>query len=708
MMKRRIPPAVSSGVSLVVGAVAVAASASRALYAVALWAIALAVYTRSQAVAAALGAVAMFVAGIASRGRPPAEVAVVGVVGVSLLIAAAAPLLQRTIRRRASHRHSVSLLAALRRGRHPARGGRRLVQMAPGAARAVRAGAAATVTASRHRLLSSARLIFREQWAATSGVLNLTVLGAGWFQPFLLGRPLGSLLVTLLAAISDPRVAAAAVAGETFLAALLVATGRRAAGESLALLPFLTLLGLLVRLAVEPGTNSSAIGDAFDSGAPEETPRTIRSIAIVTPTLMIRGGTQQQLLQFALECMGRGIRVRVITFAFSPADTYDEFSKVDVQSVVRFRAGSSLLRLARRLGFSAEQLLLYVSLFESRRLVRLVAEADADIVNPHDWYGLWIASFESRKSGSRAPIVVMLNDLPPGMMARSGLKRLLLSRVDRRAASRAAGIMVLSEKTRAAAEAHYRRPVKVVRSGVNIDAYGAIVGNRPRLLDLYGIPSGADVVACAGIPAPQRRFEDVIDAVATLPARVHLLVVGDLTFDHRYGARLRERVRDLGLEPRVRFEQRWLPFAERAELLASSDVYVHPNEEQTWGLAVIEVMSLGVATVVSTGAGVAEVLEHERTSLLFEPRDVPTLAVLLRRLLSDPAARGELARAGQQHVRANYSWQRYTDRVLQLMAKPDLDASQAPTKAMAAPVADVGAAGPMLYPARAMRKPDAS
>ena len=144
---------------------------------------------------------------------------------------------------------------------------------------------------------------------------------------------------------------------------------------------------------------------------------------------------------------------------------------------------------------------------------------------------------------------------------------------------------------------------------------------------------------------------------------VKLLVVGSLTFDAAYAEGVLRLVEEKDLANAVVFTGAVLEH-ELRELYDSCDVYVHPNEHQTWGLAVTEAMACGKPCIVSTGAGVAEVLRDGETAMLVPPRSPDVLAERIALLMDNPQLRERVGEQGRQYVRANHSWRHYAEQNL--------------------------------------------
>ena len=98
------------------------------------------------------------------------------------------------------------------------------------------------------------------------------------------------------------------------------------------------------------------------------------------------------------------------------------------------------------------------------------------------------------------------------------------------------------------------------------------------------------------------------------------------------------------------------------------DVIVLTTYAETFGLVLIEGMKCGVPVIGSNAGGVPEIIEHDRTGLLYEAGDVADLATCLKRLADDPELRKRLARAGQQFADEVFSEQQHYTKLMQIFA----------------------------------------
>ena len=145
----------------------------------------------------------------------------------------------------------------------------------------------------------------------------------------------------------------------------------------------------------------------------------------------------------------------------------------------------------------------------------------------------------------------------------------------------------------------------------------------------------------------QKGQHQVIEALTKLtdkniPARLY--IVGDV-MSAEYNESLLRQVKSSGLEDRVAFKG-FLPQPTLAML--GMDVIVLPSRNEAFGLVVIEAMRCGIAVMGVNAGGVPEIIDHNKTGLLFEWGNTDQLASQLEQLFSDPAFKNDLAQHGKE------------------------------------------------------------
>ncbi|MBN1909269.1 MAG: glycosyltransferase [Pirellulales bacterium] len=174
---------------------------------------------------------------------------------------------------------------------------------------------------------------------------------------------------------------------------------------------------------------------------------------------------------------------------------------------------------------------------------------------------------------------------------------------------------------------------------------------RRQLLDELGLPEGARLLGLVGRLWPQKRVKDAIwaaDLLKVVRPDTHLLIVGDGPQRDRL-IRYRDQVE---IADRVHFlGQR----ADLADMLPHLDCLWSTSGYEGQSNAVMEAMAAGVPIVATDIPGTRDLIEHDKTGLLFPIGDRAGLASLTQKLLDDPALAARLARAAQTRMVAEFS-----------------------------------------------------
>lgn len=144
----------------------------------------------------------------------------------------------------------------------------------------------------------------------------------------------------------------------------------------------------------------------------------------------------------------------------------------------------------------------------------------------------------------------------------------------------------------------------------------------------------------------------LLEALAGIAAaKWRLVVVGD--GDLRAGYEAQSRA--LGLETRVRFAGK-LGDDELVRAYQDSDLLVLPatNNNEAFGIVLIEALACGLAVIASDLPGVRAVFTASREGLLARPDDAADLRRQLEKILNDPAKRREMAVAARRLAEERY------------------------------------------------------
>jgi starch synthase len=123
----------------------------------------------------------------------------------------------------------------------------------------------------------------------------------------------------------------------------------------------------------------------------------------------------------------------------------------------------------------------------------------------------------------------------------------------------------------------------------------------------------------------------------------------------------------LGLAGRVRFLGP-LPNREVIHWMMESELFVLPSIVESLGIVCLEAMAAGKAVVATKVGGVPEVVVDGVTGILVPPEDPRALAGAIVTLLKNPEQRERMGEAGRQRVIRDFTWARYVDNLVPLLA----------------------------------------
>jgi len=287
-------------------------------------------------------------------------------------------------------------------------------------------------------------------------------------------------------------------------------------------------------------------------------------------------------------------------------------------------------------------------LLSARRFARLLDAEGVEAVHAHTRRDLPLAALAKRFSRSR-PRLVYTSQMKISQSKNDPYHRFIYGQVDALLTITAQ----LREQTRARMPPFLRDRVRLLYYGAE-PARRLDDAERAALRERYGLRPDAFTVGLFGQKHEGKGQHLLVEALGRLRAEgvvVQGLLVGPET-ESGIGERLRARLRALGLTDAVRLED-FVP--EPQALMQLCDVCVLATYQETFGLVLIEAMSVGVAVIGSDAGGVPEIIAPGETGLLFETRNADSLHDALRRLHDDPALRERLARAGERQAAERFS-----------------------------------------------------
>ena len=358
-----------------------------------------------------------------------------------------------------------------------------------------------------------------------------------------------------------------------------------------------------------------------------------------------------------------GHRVTLCCYDQGPSVFDEEKSQVEVRSVLPYlgQDGTSRSTLARYW----------------RGMVRVAASvpSDVDVINAHEWMGLRAGVLAARRTG--APLVWTRSDetfweealMPtegrysqhsPAMRAARGFHGVS----DLVHARQADAIVVTSEHDGDMVRRAYRRPAHVIRQPPPPRFFDAPSREGARA-DL-GLSDDEFFVFSFAIHQPYRRSEDLIEAASRLGdvPGLRVLIAGSDHENPEYVRSLHDLVaaRDLGSRVEVRGEA--IVDAELRNHMAAADAFVFVSRRQSYGLAPLEAIASRTPVVVSTGAGVSELIGGRPGVFAVPPEDPGAIATSLRAIHAGDGVQGVLET--REWLRESMTFERYAQDMTRL------------------------------------------
>lgn len=198
-------------------------------------------------------------------------------------------------------------------------------------------------------------------------------------------------------------------------------------------------------------------------------------------------------------------------------------------------------------------------------------------------------------------------------------------------------------------------------------------------------PHDPVVVLSIGRKVEKKGFDDLLDALARLPAALHW------RFEHvgggELGDALKARAERLGIASRCT----WLGAQPQAEVFAAlrrADVFVLASKKASDGdqdglpNVLMEAAHQGVPLVATSAAAIAEFVDDDDNGLLVPPGTPDALAGALGRMIVDPDLRLRLAERASEIVRTRFSYDTGVDWIAGALAgRPAGDRAQPEARA---------------------------
>jgi glycosyltransferase involved in cell wall biosynthesis len=195
------------------------------------------------------------------------------------------------------------------------------------------------------------------------------------------------------------------------------------------------------------------------------------------------------------------------------------------------------------------------------------------------------------------------------------------------------------------------KKVRVIHNGIDLVRFSTdfpLTGAEDYRVQ-YGVPEDASIISCIAGFRPEKGHDLLISAFRCLDSKVHLFLAGD-------GER-RENIESLvdisGLSGRVHFLGN---LSDVRPLLRITDITVLASTSvETFSIAMLESMAMGVPMVAPDIGGLSEAIYHDQTGWIYPAGDVGSLASLLDKGIRDRARLKAVGKRARALVEARFS-----------------------------------------------------
>lgn len=206
----------------------------------------------------------------------------------------------------------------------------------------------------------------------------------------------------------------------------------------------------------------------------------------------------------------------------------------------------------------------------------------------------------------------------------------------------------------------YVGPLEVVPNAVNVDHFSK--GYSPdelfALKKKLGKKDGDVFLITTSRMVAKNAVDEVIRALPLLPKEVKFLILG-IGPDE---VMLRALAEEKGVADRVQFLGQVL-HKDMPMYLKVSDIFIRPSRSEGLGNSFLEAMAAGVPVIATPVGGIPDFLfdpdknpDHEPTGLFANINDPESIALQVKRLISDSALRTRLFVNGRTLVAEKYDW----------------------------------------------------
>ena len=182
-----------------------------------------------------------------------------------------------------------------------------------------------------------------------------------------------------------------------------------------------------------------------------------------------------------------------------------------------------------------------------------------------------------------------------------------------------------------------------------------------------GLPRDLPIVLFFGLIKRYKGLEYLVEAFRAIEERVstaRLVIVGGLFPEADGYAFYRDLLARIAGDARIVLINDYVALERAGLFLIASDIVVLPYTKTYQSGVLLAAYAAGRPVIVTDTGGLSETVGEDGTGVVVPPRDVPSLANAILRLLEDPGQAVAMGTRAQELAATKYSWDRIADQTV--------------------------------------------
>jgi glycosyltransferase involved in cell wall biosynthesis len=171
------------------------------------------------------------------------------------------------------------------------------------------------------------------------------------------------------------------------------------------------------------------------------------------------------------------------------------------------------------------------------------------------------------------------------------------------------------------------------------------------------------VILQFGLMRPYKGIDLMLEGFAAADPDAELWLVGGARMDTEV---LKKLARDLGIEDRVRWIERFVGDDELGAYFERADVVALPYRQIDQSGVLFTALAFGKPLLLTRVGGFSEIADDHGAALAIEPDDLAAIAHGLNEILNDPEARAKYGAAAKSLAQGEFAWSSIARRTLDL------------------------------------------